>query len=66
MLRRPTRPQTKALAKGNYSAAISALTVKAKLSGHWVDRTDNKTSNVNYTISDELLTDEEWAAEFCS
>jgi hypothetical protein len=38
--------QTKALAKGHYSAAISALTVKAKLSGHWVDRSENQTSNV--------------------
>jgi hypothetical protein len=32
--------------------AISALTVKAKLSGHWVDRAENKTSNVIYAISD--------------
>ena len=58
--------QTKALAKGHYSAAVSALTVKAKLSGHWVDRTDNKTNNVIYTISDEPLTEEEWAAKYCS
>jgi hypothetical protein len=54
----------KALAKGHYSAAVSALTVKAKLSGHWVDRGENKTSNVIYTISDQPLTQEEWAAKY--
>jgi hypothetical protein len=56
--------QTKALAKGHHSAAVSALTVKAKLPGHWVDSTDNKTSNVIYTMSDEPLTEEEWAAKY--
>ena len=34
--------------------------------GHWVDRTDNKTNNVIYTISDEPLTEEEWPAKYCS
>jgi hypothetical protein len=52
--------QAKALAKVHYSAAVSALTVKAKLSGHWVDRGENKTSNVVYAISDRELTEEEW------
>jgi phage terminase small subunit len=56
--------QAKALAKEHYAAAVSALTVKAKLSGHWVDRGENKTSNVIYTISDEPLTEEEWAAKY--
>jgi hypothetical protein len=56
--------QARALANGHYSAAVSALTVKAKLSGHWVDRTDNKTSNGIYAISDEPLTDLEWAAKY--
>ena len=54
----------KALAKGHYSAAVSALTVKAKLSGHWVDRSENQTSNVIKTISSEPLTTEEWAAKY--
>ena len=58
--------QAKALAKGHYSAAVSALTVKAKLSGHWVDRGENKTSNVVYEISDRELTEEEWMAKYCS
>src|SRR6516164_4924171 len=56
--------QTKALAKGHYSAAISALTVKAKLSGHWVDRGENQTTNVIKTISPVPLTVEEWAAKY--
>jgi hypothetical protein len=55
--------QIKALAKGHYSAAVSALTVKAKLSGHWVDRTDNKTSNIIYAVADEPLTEDEWSAK---
>jgi hypothetical protein len=55
--------QTKALAKGHYSATVSALTVKAKLSGHWIDRTDNKTSNVVYAVADEPLTEDEWIAK---
>jgi hypothetical protein len=55
--------QIKALAKGQYSAAVSALTVKAKLSGHWVDRTDNKTSSVIYAVTDEPLTENEWIAK---
>jgi hypothetical protein len=56
--------QARALAKEHYSAAVSALTVKAKLSGHWVDRGENKTSNVIYAISDEPLTEEKWAAKY--
>jgi hypothetical protein len=38
--------------------------VKAKLSGHWVDRGDNKTTNVINTISSAPLTMEEWAAKY--
>ena len=30
--------KNKAMARGNYSAAVSALVIKAKLSGHWLDR----------------------------
>ena len=57
--------QAKAIAKGHYSAAISALTVKAKLSGHWLDRAENKTNNVVYHISDRPMTQEEWAEKWC-
>jgi hypothetical protein len=53
-----------ALAKGHYSAAVSALTVKAKLSGHWVDRGEVRTTKVFKTISPVPLTVEEWAAKY--
>jgi hypothetical protein len=53
------------MARGNYSAAVSALVIKAKLSGHWLDRAENKTSNVIYHISDKPLSVEEWAEKWC-
>lgn len=55
-----------ATARGQVAAAVSALTAKAKLSGLWIDRTEAKNENVNYVISDEPLTAEEWAAECVS
>ena len=57
--------KNKAMARGNYSAAVSALVMKAKLSGHWLDRAENKTSNVIYHISDRPLSLEEWAEKWC-
>jgi hypothetical protein len=57
--------QVKALANGSFSAAISALVAKAKLSGFWVDRAENKNSNVVYAISDRELTEEEWTEKYC-
>ena len=44
--------QTKAMADGKYSAAVAALTVKAKLAGLWVDKAENKANNVVYHIAD--------------
>jgi hypothetical protein len=38
---------------------------KAKLSGFWVDRGENKVSNVIYAISDRELTEEEWMEKYC-
>jgi hypothetical protein len=49
----------KASAKEQYSAAVAALTAKAKLAGLWVDRAENL--NGNYAISDKPLTEQEWA-----
>ena len=43
--------QRKAAEDGAYSAAVSALTLKAKLSGFHIDRSENV--NVNYAISDK-------------
>jgi hypothetical protein len=58
--------QTKAMADGKYSAAVAALTVKAKLAGLWVDKAENNANNVVYHIADHPLTQDEWAAKYCS
>jgi hypothetical protein len=58
--------QTKAMAEGKYSAAVAALTVKAKLAGLWLDKAENKANNVVYHIADHPLTMDEWAAKYCS
>src|SRR6476646_2926086 len=41
----------------------SALIAKAKLVGRWVERSEQKNSNVNYIVSDQPMTEEEWVAE---
>jgi hypothetical protein len=48
---------------GQLSAAIAALIAKAKLAGRWVDRTEQRNTNVNYAITDQPATKEEWIAE---
>jgi hypothetical protein len=48
---------------GQHSAAIAALVAKAKLAGRWVERAEQKNANVNYVVSDQPMTEEEWAAE---
>ena len=58
--------QTKAMADGKYSAAVAALTVKAKLAGLWIDKAENKANNVVYHIADHPLTQDEWEAKYCS
>lgn len=55
--------QQAAMKSNQHSAAVAALTAKAKLAGLWVDRSENENTNVNYAISDELPTEDEWAAE---
>jgi phage terminase small subunit len=54
--------QRKAVEDGQYAAAISALTAKAKLAGLWVERAQNENHNVIYAITDVPLTEDEWAA----
>jgi phage terminase small subunit len=49
---------------GQYSAAISALIAKAKLAGRWIERGEQKNTNVNFTVSDEPMSDEEWTETF--
>jgi phage terminase small subunit len=50
-----------AVSTGSASAAVSATLGKAKVLGLIVDKAENV--NTNYNISDEPLTDAEWAAE---
>jgi phage terminase small subunit len=55
--------QKRAAKAGQYSAAIAALIAKAKLAGRWVERAEQKNTNVNYIVSDQPMTEEEWVAE---
>ena len=55
--------QERATKAGQYSAAIAALIAKAKLAGRWVERGEQKNTNVNYVVSDQPMTEEEWVAE---
>ena len=66
LIEEATDIQTKAMADGKYSAAVAALTVKAKLAGLWVDKAENKANNVVYHIADHPLTEDEWAQKYCS
>jgi hypothetical protein len=55
--------QKRATKAGQHSVAIAALIAKAKLAGRWVDRTEQRNTNVKYVVSDQPMTEEEWAAE---
>ena len=55
--------QERATKAGQHSAAIAALIAKAKLAGRWMDRTGQKNTNVNYVVSDQPMTEEEWVAK---
>jgi hypothetical protein len=52
--------QRAALDAKSYAVAISALTAKAKLSGLWVERAQGENTNVNYAVSDQPPSEEEW------
>lgn len=53
--------QAAALKDGQHSAAVAALTAKAKLSGLWIERQQSENTNVNYAVSDEPQSEQEWA-----
>src|SRR4029077_8381237 len=55
--------QERATKAGQHSAAIAALIAKAQLAGRWMDRTEQKNTNVNYVVSDQPMTEEEWVAK---
>ena len=42
------------------SAAVAALTAKAKLAGLWIERGEHSNTNVNYAVSDEPPSESEW------
>jgi hypothetical protein len=58
--------QDKATKAGQYSAAIAALIAKSKLAGRWIDRAEQRNTNVVYAVSDKPMSDEEWEHQFCT
>jgi hypothetical protein len=63
LIREAADIQQKATDGRQYTAAIAALIAKAKLAGRWVERTEQNNSNVNYAVSDEPMTEEEWSRQ---
>lgn len=56
--------QAAAMADKQHSAAIAALTAKAKLAGLWVDKSETENVNTNYVVSGEPVDNvEDWEAE---
>jgi hypothetical protein len=55
--------QKRAAKARQYSAAIAALVAKAKLAGRWMERAEQRNTNVNYVVSDQPMTEEEWVAK---
>ena len=56
--------QAAAIAANQHSAAVAALTAKAKLAGLWVDRAETENMNTNYVVSaDPVGNVEDWEAE---
>jgi phage terminase small subunit len=55
--------QRAAMLDGNQSAAVAALTAKAKIAGLWVEKTETENTNLNYAISDQLPTEAQWEEE---
>jgi phage terminase small subunit len=56
--------QKSALKAKNHSAAVSALTAKAKLAGLWVEKSETENVNTNYVVSSDPVDNvEDWEAE---
>jgi len=60
LMREAGEIQAAAVASNQLSAATAALTVKAKLSGLWIERAQSENTNVNYAVSDEPPSEKEW------
>ena len=59
-----TSPKPRGFANCQASpVSLSSSAARASF-GHWVDRGENKTSNVVYAISDREMTEEEWFARY--
>ena len=54
--------QKRATKAGQHSAAIAALIAKAKLAGRWVDRAEQRNTNVVYAVSDRPMSEEDGSA----
>jgi phage terminase small subunit len=63
LMREASQIQRAAMLDGNQSAAVAALTAKAKIAGLWVEKTESENTNLNYAISDQLPSEEQWEAE---
>jgi len=56
--------QRAAMASNQHSAAVAALTAKAKLAGLWIERSENENTNTSYVVSGEPIDDvAAWEAE---
>jgi hypothetical protein len=53
------RPRLKAIIQRYRSSRYK----KAKLAGVWIERKERRAAISNYAISDEMPTEEQWAAE---
>lgn len=56
--------QAAALKANQHSAAVAALTAKAKLAGLWVDKSETENVNTNYVVSGDPVDNvEDWEAQ---
>ena len=64
LIREAGEIQDAAKESGQHSAAVAALTAKAKLAGLWIDRSETENTNTNYVVSaDPVDNVEDWERE---
>jgi phage terminase small subunit len=63
LMREAAQIQKEAMQAGNQSAAVAALTAKAKLAGLWVEKSETENVSLHYALSDQLPTEQQWEAE---
>ena len=47
-----------------FVAQARHVLAKAKLAGRWIDRTEQRNTNVQYVVSDKPMSDEEWTETY--